>query len=141
MSWTDRLAQLMPEPKSAKDLRSFGLIVGGGFAFIGLWPLLRHGLPVRVWALALAGSLVLAALVLPWSLRYPYRAWMFVGHCLGWVNQRILMTLMFYVVFTPAALVMRMIGRDTMTRRLDPGATTYRVVKAPRPASHLRHPF
>jgi hypothetical protein len=131
----------MPEPSSPRDLRSFGLIVGGGFTLIGLWPLLWSGLPVRVWALGLAGSLALAALVYPRSLRYPYRAWMFVGHCLGWVNTRILMTLMFYAVFTPTAIFMRLIGRDTMTRRLDPGATTYRVVKSPRPASHLRHPF
>ena len=131
----------MPEPSSAKDLRSFGLIVGGAFAVIGLWPALRHGLLVRVWALALAGPLVLAALVFPWSLRYPYRAWMFVGHCLGWVNTRILMTLMFYAVFTPTAIVMRVMKRDAMTRRLDPAAKTYRVIKAPRPASQLRHPF
>ena len=66
---------------------------------------------------------------------------MFVGHCLGWVNTRILMTLMFYAVFTPAALVMRMIGRDAMTRRLDSSATSYRVLRTPRPPSHLSHPF
>ena len=131
----------MPEPKSKKDLRSFGLIVGGMFALIGLWPLLRHGLPVRTWALVLAGPLMVAALVLPGSLRYPYRGWMFIGHCLGWVNTRILMTLMFYVVFTPAALFMRAIGRDAMSRRLDRSAKTYRVTRAPRQPTHLSHPF
>jgi hypothetical protein len=131
----------MPEPKSATDLRSFGLIVGGVFAFIGLWPLLRHGLSVRTWAIALAVPLVLAALVAPWSLRYPYRVWMFVGHCLGWVNSRILMTLMFYAVFTPAALLMRIAGRDAMSLRFNRSATTYRVVKTTRGPSHLSHPF
>jgi hypothetical protein len=131
----------MPEPKSKKDLRSFGLIVGGIFALIGLWPLVRHGLPVRVWALVLAGPLVLAAVVLPWSLRYPYRGWMFLGHCLGWVNSRILMTLMFYLVFTPAALVMRAIGRDAMSRRLDKSTASYRVVRTARQPTHLSHPF
>ena len=141
MSWTDRIARLMPEPKSAKDLRSFGLIVGSGFALIGLWPLVRHGLPVRVWALGIAVPLVLAALLFPRVLRYPYRGWMFIGHCLGWLNIRILMTLMFYGVFTPAAFFMRAIGRDALTRRLDPAAKTYRVLKSPRQASHLSHPF
>jgi hypothetical protein len=141
LSWTERIAHLMPEPKSSKDLRSFGLLVGGVFALIGVWPLIRHGLPVRTWALVLAGPLVLAAIAFPRALRYPYRGWMFVGHCLGWVNTRILMTAVFYVMVTPAALVMRALKRDSMTRRLEPSASTYRVVKASRPASHLKHPF
>jgi hypothetical protein len=131
----------MPEPKSRKDLRSFGLIVGGIFGLIGLWPLLRHGLPVRVWAVALAVPLILAALVLPASLRYPYRVWNLVGHCLGWVNTRILMILMFYAIFTPAALVMKAIGRDALSRRLDKSAKTYRVSRVARQPTHLSHPF
>ena len=141
MSWTDQIVRLMPEPKSLKDLRSFGLIVGGGFGVIGLWPLVRHGLPVRLWALELAVPLVLAALIFPRALRYPYRGWMFIGHCLGWLNTRILMTLIFYVVFTPAALFMRAIGRDAMNRKYESSANSYRVNKAPRQASHLSHPF
>jgi hypothetical protein len=131
----------MPEPKSVRELRSFGLIVGSIFGVIGLWPLLRHGLPVRTWALTLAVPLVFLALAFPWTLRYPFRGWMFLGHCLGWVNSRILMTLMFYAVFTPTAVFMRLINRDAMNRRFDRSATTYRVVRTPRQPSHLHHPF
>ena len=64
-----------------------------------------------------------------------------MGHCLGWVNSRVLMTVVFYLVVTPAALVMRVMGRDAMRRRRDPSANTYRVEKALRPPSHLRHLF
>ena len=131
----------MPEPSSPKDLRSFGLVVGGAFLLIGVWPALRHGEPARAWALGLAAVLIAAGLVLPWSLRYPYRAWMLLGHALAWVNTRILMTVMFYAAFTPAAMVMRLIKRDAMTRRFDPSARTYRVAKAPRPASHITQAF
>jgi len=131
----------MPEPRSIKDLRSFGFVVGGGFAIIGVWPLLWHALPVRAWALWIAAPLAVAAIVYPRLLRYPYRFWMLVGHCLGWVNTRILMTVMFYGVFTPAALVMRLFGRDALAIRMDRSATSYRVAKAPREASHLNHPF
>jgi hypothetical protein len=140
-SLIERIVRLMPEPKSTKDLRSFGLIVGGIFGVIALWPLVWRGMPVREWALLLAVPLMVLAVVFPRSLRYPYRGWMFIGHCLGWVNVRILMTLMFYGVFTPAALVMRVIKRDAMNRRLDPSAATYRVIKSARPPSHVAHPF
>jgi hypothetical protein len=141
LSWTEQLARLTPEAKSDRDLRSFGLIVGGIFAAIGLWPLLRHGAPVREGLLIVAAPLIVLAAAVPRSLRYPYRGWMFVGHCLGWVNSRVLMTVVFYLVVTPAALVMRVMGRDEMRRRRDPSASTYRVEKALRPPSHLRHLF
>jgi hypothetical protein len=141
LSWTERIARLMPEPASVRDLRSFGLVVGGVFAIIGVWPLALHALPVRTWALAVAAPLVVAALTVPRALRYPYRVWMFVGHCLGWVNARVLMTLIFFLVFTPIALVMRLMKRDALRRRLDPSASTYRVIVAPRTSSHVSHPF
>ena len=41
-----------------KELRSFGLIVGGIFAVIGLWPVLFRAQGPRLWALAFAVALV-----------------------------------------------------------------------------------
>ena len=47
------------------QLRSFGLLVGGIFGLIGLWPMVwRHQSP-RLWAVTLAVILVLPALVAP----------------------------------------------------------------------------
>lgn len=141
MSWTERIVEWMPEPNSNKDLRSFGLIVGGIFGAIAAWPLVWRGLPVRLWAVALAGPLVVAAAVYPGILRYPYRGWMFIGHCLGWVNTRVLMALIFHLIFTPVATVMRLMKRDAMTRRFDRSMRSYRVVRTARAATHLKHPF
>ena len=36
-----------------KELRNFGLIVGGVFFLIGVWPLIRHGEGMRLWAVVL----------------------------------------------------------------------------------------
>ncbi len=86
---------------AAKQLRSFGLLVGGIFLVIGLWPLVFRGEPFRVWACVLACVLILPALVWPRSLGPIYRGWMAIGAVLGWINTRIILSLIFYVIFTP----------------------------------------
>ncbi len=52
------------------------------------------------------------------------RAWLAVGAVLAWVNTRIILTLLFYVVVTPVALVMRLF-RDPLERRLDRDSASY----------------
>ena len=94
-----------------------------------------------MWLLAIAGFLIAASLVRPISLRYPYRVWMLIGHCLGWVNTRVLMAVLFYGIVTPAAVFMRLLKRDTMGRSFDPAAASYRVIKTPRSPEHVTHPF
>jgi O-antigen/teichoic acid export membrane protein len=124
-----------------KALRSFGLLVGGVFAAIGLWPwVFRHSDP-RIWALVVSVALVVPALVWPAALRPVYRAWMTIGHALGWVNSRIVLGVAFFVVFTPTGLVLRLLGKDPMRRRFDPAAQTYRVKRTPRDANHMQKPF
>ena len=124
-----------------KEWRSFGLVVGGVFALLGAWPAVVRGDGLRIWALGLAALLVGPALVYPGALKHPHRAWMTFGHLLGWINTRIILTLVFYGVFTPVGVVLRVFGKDPMRRKFDPTAATYRLVRAPRPGSHMRHQF
>ena len=41
----------MQHEVTSKQLRSFGLLVGGIFALIGLWPLIWRGEGLRLWAM------------------------------------------------------------------------------------------
>ena len=124
-----------------KMLRSFGLLVGGVFAVIGLWPwVFRHSDP-RIWALAVSAALVVPALVWPAALRPVYRVWMTIGHALGWVNTRVILAVCFYLVVTPVGMLMRLLGKDPMRLGFDPTAQTYRVNRTPRDANHMKKPF
>jgi len=40
-----------------KELRNFGLMVGGIFFLIGVWPMIRYGEGIRLWAIV-PGSLL-----------------------------------------------------------------------------------
>jgi hypothetical protein len=124
-----------------RQLRDFGLLVGGIFGVIGLWPLLWRQQSPRLWALALAVALVLPALMAPPILAPAYRAWMKLAEVLAWVNTRIVLGVVFYGIVTPIGLVMRLTGRDPMRRRFDQAGETYRIRCTPRPASHMTRQF
>ncbi len=131
---------MRPE-QTPQQLRTFGLLVGVGFAVIGLWPTVWRGEMVRVWALLLTGGLVFFALRRPTALRFVYRGWMWLGHVLGWINTRILLGLVFYILFAPLGFLLRMSKRDPLLRSLDRQAQTYRVTRQPRNSEHMKRQF
>jgi hypothetical protein len=124
-----------------KHLRSFGGIVGGIFALMGVWPAVWRGQPLRLWSFLLGSALLVLALAWPGSLTQPYRLWMRVGEVLGWINTRLILGGIFYLLFTPLGLYMRLRGQDPMRRTWVPEAESYRVIRQPRPASHMQHQF
>jgi hypothetical protein len=63
--------------------------------------------------------------VAPQIARPFYLAWYFFACCIGIVVSNALLIAFYYLVITPAGLIMRVLGRDPMQRRLDPAAATY----------------
>jgi hypothetical protein len=119
------------------QLRSFGLTVGGIFAGIGVWPLLIHSAEPRWWSFIIAAALLLPAAIYPHSLLWPYKGWMALGHVMGWINTRIILGIVFYLVVTPIGIFRRWLGKDPMGQQLRPDLDSYRMVREPRPPSHL----
>jgi hypothetical protein len=127
----------MKEEITSKKLRSFGLTVGGVFALIASWPAIaRHDEP-RWWIAAVAAFFLLPALIFPKSLLWVHKGWMAFGHVMGWINTRIILGAIFYVIVTPIGILRSWMGKDPMGRKLRPDLDTYRIVRKPRPASHL----
>ena len=124
-----------------RRLRGFGLTVGGIFAVIGLLPTVLSGQEPRAWALTASAVLGIPALTLPRLLAPVYRCWMCIGHGLGWVNTRIILGILYYLLFTPAGLLMRRFASDPMCRKSNPDSDTYRILKDARPASHMKRQF
>jgi len=131
----------MQNEADKKQLRSFGLLVGGIFALIGLWPLVVHNQGARWWSLIVAAVLILPGVVYPKSLFWIHKGWMTVGHVLGWINTRIILGVVFYVIVTPIGLVRRLMGKDPMGRKLRTDLDSYRVIRKPRAASHLTRQY
>lgn len=134
------MARTIPQP-TMKDLRQFGLLVGGVFAVIGLWPFVFRSESPRLWAMILGSLLIVLGAVAPQSLKQVHGGWMKVGHVLGTINTRIILGIIYYLLITPMGLVMWLMGKDPMHRALTQGTDTYRVVRAPRPRHHMRNQF
>ncbi len=131
----------MNQQTTTRDLRQFGLMVGGVFSVIGLWPVFFRSESPRLWAMILGGLLIVLGTILPRSLKQVYDGWMKLGHILGWINTRIILGIIFYGLVTPMGLVMRLMGKDSMHRAFRQDAATYRVVRTPRPRQHMRNQF
>ena len=131
----------MEQTARRKELRQFGLLVGAVFSVIGLWPLVFRGEPLRLWALGIGGLLIVCGGILPQLLAPIHKGWMWVGHIMGWVNTRILLGIVFYALVTPIGFVFRLMGKDTMRQAFAESSTTYRVVRSPRPHSHMKYQF
>jgi hypothetical protein len=127
--------------EAGKQLRSFGLLVGGIFAIIGLWPTILRGDSPRLWALVPGIALIVPALLAPANLSPIYRRWMILANAMGWVNTRIVLGLIFFGLITPMGFIMRRFRDDPMRRRFDPDARTYRVPRQRRERTHLMHQF
>ena len=131
----------MEQAATRKELRHFGLLVGAVFTVIGLWPLVFRGESLRLWAIGIGGLLIAFGGILPQLLAPIHKGWMWVGHILGWINTRILLSIVFYAMVTPIGLVRRLMGKDMMRQGFAESSTTYRVVRSPRPHSHMKNQF
>jgi hypothetical protein len=104
-------------PLTDAQARKTALVVASVLLAIAAWNLYRGRMTV-VAVLGVAGvALVLTGLLLPALARRFHVFWMKVAAALGYVNSRVLLTLMYYGVFTPYGLVSRLVGRDPLGRR------------------------
>ncbi|MEO8434654.1 MAG: SxtJ family membrane protein [Pyrinomonadaceae bacterium] len=102
---------------SNKQARNTALIVSGVLLSVTAWNYYRGRMNVAA-ILAFAGfSLLLIGLFLPPLARRFHVAWMTLASVLGYVNSRILLFLLFYLLFTPYSLISRLFRRDPLNRR------------------------
>ncbi len=116
----------MRRAPAALNPRRFGLGTAAVLVTIGGFFVFRGG---RAWpaGFVVAGLLTAAAaLAVPRLLLPLCRAWMGLARALGWLNTRLLLTLVFFLMITPIGLLMRVFGHDPMDRRWRrPGRNSY----------------
>lgn len=112
--------------------RAFGLVIATAAVLLGLWPALHHK-PIRWPALAAASAFALAAALRPPVLHPLNRLWTALAVLLNRVTTPLVCGLLFYLVVTPVAVVLRICGKDPLRLRPDPQSATYWIDRQPEP--------
>ena len=127
---------------SAQELRKFALTTGAMIALVfGIvlpW-LFSHAWPSWPWLAG--GALALWGVLAPASLALVHKGWMKFAEALGWINSRIILTVVFYAIFFPTAVVLRALGKDPLRRKFEAKLTSYRVTSKQRARDNLEKPF
>jgi hypothetical protein len=113
---------------SDSQARKTALVVAAVLCAIALWNLYQGRMTVVAILGVFAAVLTLIGLVVPVAARAFHHFWMGLAAVLGYVNSRIILSLLYYGVFTPVGLVRRLLGRDPMKRR-GPAQSSYWVTR------------
>ncbi len=102
-----------------RELRQFGLIFGTLSAIIFgiILPYIKYStyfLPPLIVGVVF----IIVGFLLPIVLKPIHFLWLKIGFILGWINSRIILGFIFYIIITPVSLIMRLFGYDPMNRKV-----------------------
>ena len=105
-------------------LKKFGLTMGIAFLVVTFFILFRHKYSIMP-TLILSAIFFILALIAPVLLEPIYIIWMRLALVLSWINTRLILLIMFYLIFTPIGLGMRLFGVDLLDRKIDKSKNSY----------------
>lgn len=115
----------MKKPNLDKhNLKKFGITMGIAFFVITLLILSRHKhspLP----PLTISVMFFILAFIMPSLLKPVYISWMKLAFILGWINTRLILLIIFYLIFTPFGLAMKLLRIDLLDRKIDKAKESY----------------
>lgn len=117
--------------RSPAALRRFGLTIGVVLVSLGGLFVWRHR-PAGWPMLAFGGLLLLAAASVPTLLKPLHRVWMTLSLALGLVMTCAILTIVFYLVLTPVALLQRLLGKRPLDLAFRSSASSYWEVRPAR---------
>src|SRR5258706_6404661 len=97
--------------------RSFGVSVGAVLCVIAAALVWRGRMARAEWIGGVGAALLVIGLIWPRLLKWPSAVWWRFAKALGYINARILLTVLFGIVLTPLGLIWRVMGKDPLSRR------------------------
>ncbi len=129
-----RAAQREPSSRDLTILALLFLIIPG---LIGLYLIFWKGSAAGyIWMIA-GAVLAVTRLITP-LFKAIYAVWLGFSVILGYFISRALLTIIFFLVLTPTALIMRLLGKDPMDRKWDSAAKSYWIKREQDPNSNLQ---
>lgn len=124
-----------------RDLKIFSILL---IAFFGIVAWIVHSkweATTAAVAIVVAVTVLgIACFLLPELARRVYVGWMIAVFPIGWVVSHLILAVIFYGVFTPFGLVMRLFRYDPMKRKFEPDTGSYWIKRTeqPKPEQYFR---
>lgn len=119
MRWSD-----LPLSPRDRELRQFAVLWIVFFSGLAAWQ--GRGHAMLAWFLfGVAFAVGLLGVWRPRAIRPIYVGWLVLAFPIGWLVSRIVLAAVFYLVFTPVALLFKIIGRDALQLRRSADKETY----------------
>ncbi|RJP76406.1 MAG: hypothetical protein C4524_10025 [Candidatus Zixiibacteriota bacterium] len=131
---------LNPHKITARDIRVWTLVMAAALTVVGLaqyffWGHVRAA--TILWILAAA--FLLPGLTIPMALKPLYKLWIRFALALAWFNTRLILSLTYFLIFTPIGLILRLLGKDLIKEKWDPQAATYWIDRPQAPFDPARY--
>jgi TRAP-type C4-dicarboxylate transport system permease small subunit len=119
------LIQINKNP-SSRDLNWFGILFAAFFGLVGWLAWRRFGserAALVLWGIGVVLPVIYYAIP---GLRRPiYLAWMYLAFPIGLVVSYVVLALVYFAVFAPVGLIMRLVRHDPLQRAFDSARKTY----------------
>jgi hypothetical protein len=92
---------------------------------VGLW----KGKPVPTYLFGFLSVFGIGFILMPSRLRPVYARWLTLAHFLGTISTALVLTLAYYLVITPSALIKRLFGGRPLPVKPDRKASSYWVTR------------
>ncbi|MDO8489469.1 MAG: SxtJ family membrane protein [Candidatus Omnitrophota bacterium] len=108
---------------NTEKLKSFGITMGIAFIVISAILFFKH----KNFSFTVTVSFLffLIAFIVPALLNPLYIFWMKLGLVLSWINTRLILFLIFYFIFTPMGLIMKLLRKDLLDRKINKAQQSY----------------
>ena len=117
------------ESSEKKQARRFALVLVVALAVLAAYLSRRERSAPAAVAAAFAGAVALLATLAPEVWLAAFRLWMKVAQALSFVMTRVILTVFFYLVLTPFALVLRLLGKRLLDTAWRDGRASYWIDK------------
>jgi hypothetical protein len=112
-----------PTERTLRQFATTWILFFGAIAVLQKFHRHHHILAIVFAVLAVTiGPLGLAR---PRAIKPIFVGWMALVYPINWIISHFIMALLFYGLFTPVALIFRLIGRDALALKSQPNAATY----------------
>ena len=110
--------------KSQSSNKSFGLLFFFVFLILGLWPL-KNGENLNLYFITACVVFLILGLLNSKLLSPLNKAWIKLGEILGIIIAPIVMALVYFVILTPASIIVRLFGKDLLSLKFSKEKETY----------------